>query len=96
MVILPSPTLATIAVLFICEPLVNGFPKVEHKDEQFNGRIIFPGTKWCGAGDIATSHTDLGWDKAADTCCRDHDHCPEFMMGNGKAHNLTNPDEFSK
>ena len=37
--------------------------------------IQFPGTKWCGIGNIATNYNDLGTEVATDTCCRAHDHC---------------------
>ena len=42
----------------------------------FNSVLIFPGTKWCGKGDLATCFEDLGDDKELDVCCRDHDCCP--------------------
>ena len=38
-----------------------------------------PGTKWCGAGDVATDHDDLGPLKDLDVCCRDHDDCPQSI-----------------
>lgn len=45
----------------------------------FNSVLIFPGTKWCGKGDLAECFDDLGPDQELDTCCRDHDCCP-FMI----------------
>ena len=38
--------------------------------------LIFPGTKWCGKGDLAQCYEDLGDDQDLDMCCRDHDCCP--------------------
>ncbi|XP_051172852.1 phospholipase A2 hemilipin isoform X1 [Leptopilina boulardi] len=38
--------------------------------------LIYPGTKWCGPGDIAASYNDLGQHAAEDACCREHDQCP--------------------
>jgi hypothetical protein len=31
---------------------------------------VFPGTKWCGTGDIAKSFHDIGAEKSTDRCCR--------------------------
>ncbi|XP_061384987.1 uncharacterized protein LOC116776981 isoform X4 [Danaus plexippus] len=37
--------------------------------------FIMPGTKWCGAGQLAESYNDLGSDRDEDRCCRSHDNC---------------------
>ncbi|CAH2101451.1 unnamed protein product [Euphydryas editha] len=37
--------------------------------------FIMPGTKWCGAGQLAESYNELGSDMDEDRCCRDHDNC---------------------
>ncbi|CAG9789688.1 unnamed protein product [Diatraea saccharalis] len=37
--------------------------------------FIVPGTKWCGAGQLAESYNELGTDKKEDRCCRAHDNC---------------------
>lgn len=42
----------------------------------FSSVLIFPGTKWCGKGDLAKCYEDLGDDQELDACCRDHDCCP--------------------
>ncbi|XP_049879688.1 phospholipase A2-like [Pectinophora gossypiella] len=52
--------------------------------------LIFPGTKWCGAGNIADGDEDLGPSKDTDRCCRDHDHCPDIIPAGETKHNLTN------
>ncbi|XP_077507993.1 uncharacterized protein LOC144119174 [Amblyomma americanum] len=40
---------------------------------------IFPGTKWCGAGNVATNVYDLGKARDSDMCCRDHDHSKDVI-----------------
>lgn len=52
--------------------------------------MLVPGTKWCGAGNVAVSYDDLGEEKEADMCCREHDNCPDLIPGGGTKHNLTN------
>ncbi|KAL4714725.1 hypothetical protein ACJJTC_002584 [Scirpophaga incertulas] len=37
--------------------------------------FILPGTKWCGAGQLAESYAELGPDRKEDRCCRSHDNC---------------------
>ncbi|KAK7097823.1 hypothetical protein V1264_004745 [Littorina saxatilis] len=39
------------------------------------GWLIYTGTKWCGAGNIADNATDIGTLEETDTCCRAHDQC---------------------
>ncbi|OQR70682.1 phospholipase A2-like [Tropilaelaps mercedesae] len=53
--------------------------------------FIFPGTKWCGSGDVAKNYDDLGSKAATDRCCRDHDYSPESLAGGETKDNLTNP-----
>lgn len=79
----------------------NSYESTEFVDEDAtrttnNGsRVIFPGTKWCGAGDVASSEEDLGVFSELDKCCRTHDHCEGMLAGETK-HGLTNDSPFSK
>ncbi|XP_021189466.2 phospholipase A2 [Helicoverpa armigera] len=57
---------------------------------QKNINLIYPGTKWCGAGNIADNYDDLGTEREADICCRDHDNCPDTIPGGQTKYNLTN------
>ena len=41
----------------------------------FASFLMYPGTKWCGRGQLATSFDELGEDNELDMCCRDHDFC---------------------
>ncbi|KAK4878717.1 hypothetical protein RN001_011223 [Aquatica leii] len=45
----------------------------------YQGGFIYPGTKWCGPGAIADNYTDLGTHRREDMCCREHDHCPQYI-----------------
>jgi hypothetical protein len=38
--------------------------------------ISFPGTKWWGSGNTASSYDDLGSDPETDKRCRTHGNCP--------------------
>ncbi|GFY62304.1 phospholipase A2 [Trichonephila inaurata madagascariensis] len=57
---------------------------------------IFPGTKWCGAGNIAKNYDDLGTHNSTDMCCRAHDNCDDYMDGKATKYNLTNESRFTK
>ncbi|BFZ04753.1 hypothetical protein BsWGS_07792 [Bradybaena similaris] len=46
------------------------------KRDLLTGWMIFPGTKWCGDGDIAEHKQDVGYHAELDKCCRRHDLCP--------------------
>ncbi|XP_028160605.1 uncharacterized protein LOC114353010 isoform X3 [Ostrinia furnacalis] len=42
----------------------------------FRENFIVPGTKWCGAGQLAETYAELGDDhRNEDRCCRAHDNC---------------------
>ncbi|XP_011687555.1 PREDICTED: phospholipase A2 large subunit-like [Wasmannia auropunctata] len=59
-------------------------------------RAIFPGTKWCGDGDIAANDTDLGKFKEVDACCREHDKCTINIEAGKMLGNLMNDGLFTK
>ncbi|KAL5276785.1 hypothetical protein ACFFRR_002170 [Megaselia abdita] len=61
--------------------------------EGHNG-LTYPGTKWCGPGDIAVNYEDLGTEVETDKCCRDHDHCEEILEGHKTLHGLSNSGVF--
>ncbi|XP_015277342.1 PREDICTED: protein PROCA1 [Gekko japonicus] len=41
--------------------------------------FTYPGTLWCGAGNIAESYEQLGAHRETDRCCREHDHCQDVI-----------------
>ncbi|XP_028564296.2 protein PROCA1 [Podarcis muralis] len=41
--------------------------------------FTYPGTLWCGAGNIAESYEELGAHQETDRCCREHDHCQHVI-----------------
>ncbi|KAI1304201.1 Phospholipase A2 [Halotydeus destructor] len=68
----------------------------ESKGGPLDGLVIYPGTKWCGAGNIADNYDDLGLDSRADACCREHDHCDVSIAAKETKYNLTNKDAYTK
>lgn len=58
--------------------------------------VLFPGTKWCGAGNSAGSYEDLGRAKGTDMCCRDHDHCTDLILSGESKYGLTNDASYTR
>ncbi|XP_023716700.1 phospholipase A2 [Cryptotermes secundus] len=58
--------------------------------------LIFPGTKWCGSGNIAANFADLGSSEETDKCCREHDNCPDSIEAWKSKHNLTNNSFYTR
>nr|XP_023015749.1 phospholipase A2 isoform X1 [Leptinotarsa decemlineata] len=62
----------------------------------FQGGFIYPGTKWCGPGNKAQNHTDLGFHVKEDKCCRDHDKCPRFLSTGECSQGICNNSPFTR
>ncbi|XP_042901897.1 uncharacterized protein [Parasteatoda tepidariorum] len=58
--------------------------------------FIYPGTKYCGAGNISESYDDLGEEVEADKCCRAHDSCNDNILAFKSKHGLKNPTPITK
>ncbi|XP_060520399.1 phospholipase A2-like isoform X2 [Cylas formicarius] len=61
-----------------------------------NWIFIFPGTKWCGPGNISENVNDLGTERDTDKCCRTHDMCSDIIPAHESKHNLTNPSFYTR
>ncbi|XP_044739771.1 phospholipase A2-like [Chrysoperla carnea] len=61
-----------------------------------HSRAIYPGTKWCGDGNISDFDNDLGLFADADVCCREHDKCPTFIVRGGSKFGLYNNGLFTR
>ncbi|XP_003706900.1 phospholipase A2 [Megachile rotundata] len=65
---------------------------------QFKPKIkaIFPGTYWCGDGDISPNNEDLGVFERTDACCRAHDSCPDGIPAEETRGGLLNNGIFTR
>ncbi|KAJ3656656.1 hypothetical protein Zmor_015713 [Zophobas morio] len=61
-----------------------------------NVQVIYPGTKWCGDGNISSSYDDLGEFAETDSCCREHDSCPDNIEADSRKHDLINTGLFTR
>ncbi|KAG5873228.1 hypothetical protein JTB14_014304 [Gonioctena quinquepunctata] len=60
------------------------------------GGFIYPGTKWCGPGNIARDDSDLGYHVKEDMCCREHDKCPKNLAGGECRQGICNQSLFTR
>ncbi|KAL3856666.1 hypothetical protein ACJMK2_011394 [Sinanodonta woodiana] len=51
---------------------------------------IYPGTNWCGAGDVAKNASDYGTSVETDKCCQVHDSCEIFITARDTKYGLKN------
>ncbi|XP_068441336.1 nascent polypeptide-associated complex subunit alpha, muscle-specific form [Clinocottus analis] len=52
--------------------------------------FTYPGTLWCGAGNMADHDGQLGDFAETDSCCRIHDHCPHVIHAFSSNYGYTN------
>ncbi|XP_035535697.1 uncharacterized protein proca1 [Morone saxatilis] len=52
--------------------------------------FTYPGTLWCGAGNMADNYNQLGEFADTDSCCRTHDHCPHVIHAFSSNYGHTN------
>lgn len=60
------------------------------------GGFIYPGTKWCGPGNIALNYTDLGYHFKEDMCCREHDNCKTFLNAGECKQGICNTSPYTR
>ncbi|CDQ81616.1 unnamed protein product [Oncorhynchus mykiss] len=61
------------------------------KETRENSRgFTYPGTLWCGAGNMADNYDHLGEFTATDSCCRVHDYCPYVIHAFSSKYGYTN------
>ncbi|CAG2066359.1 unnamed protein product [Timema podura] len=58
--------------------------------------FIYPGTKWCGPGNIAKHFDDVGRYEEEDKCCREHDHCPKQLGAGQCRYGICNKSLFTR
>jgi secretory phospholipase A2 len=85
------PTDSVVALEEVCS-------EVDSLNGELQGGLgfIYPGTKWCGPGSIATSEEDLGRYIEEDKCCRDHDNCPDILSPGECKRGLCNKGSFTR
>lgn len=59
-------------------------------------QFVYPGTLWCGEGDVAGKSTQLGRFAEADKCCRNHDQCHKYIEKGQKKYGLENTGMFTR
>ncbi|XP_029177450.1 phospholipase A2-like [Nylanderia fulva] len=96
-----TPTIvALLSFLSLSRSFVRGWHVAFPNDEIFGNDLsetmssqpafIFPGTKWCGSGNIANNPDDLGIFAMTDACCREHDNCKDVIESMQTKYGLTN------
>ncbi|XP_064486328.1 phospholipase A2 hemilipin-like isoform X2 [Ornithodoros turicata] len=57
--------------------------------------VIYPGTKWCGDGNVAENDDDLGESQGTDSCCRNHDRAPDKILARATKHGIVNSRNYT-
>uniref|UniRef100_A0A224XGJ6 Phospholipase A2 n=1 Tax=Megacormus gertschi TaxID=1843536 RepID=A0A224XGJ6_9SCOR len=58
--------------------------------------FIWPGTRWCGTGNVSSGLDDLGWYREEDKCCREHDLCGDIIQAGGTKDELVNDSKYTR
>ncbi|XP_064463090.1 group 3 secretory phospholipase A2-like [Ornithodoros turicata] len=63
-----------------------------------DGNYIYPGTKWCGAGNISIEGDQYGSANVTDKCCEEHDRAKDYILESETHPNhteLVNPKSYT-
>lgn len=59
-------------------------------------KAIYPGTLWCGDGNLARSEHEVGLFKNTDICCKMHDKCPVSIPSGRQYKGLHNVGSYTR
>lgn len=77
-------------LLMTCASVLNGHFKSFTSPFDLERLLIFPGTKWCGRGNISGHEEDLGRFRGTDMCCREHDLAVDFIKPLSEKYGIKN------
>ncbi|XP_059931375.1 uncharacterized protein proca1 [Gadus macrocephalus] len=66
------------------------WPSGDERKKRSKRGFTYPGTLWCGAGNMADHDDHLGDFPETDSCCRTHDHCPHVIHAFSSKYGYTN------
>ncbi|KAF7993137.1 hypothetical protein HCN44_005918 [Aphidius gifuensis] len=74
---------------------INGFGDALNAfKEDFHA--VFPGTLWCGGGNVAKTNEEVGLFSQVDRCCQHHDQCPYSIQPGETMEQLINNGMFTR
>ncbi|XP_058793031.1 uncharacterized protein LOC131665268 isoform X2 [Phymastichus coffea] len=59
-------------------------------------KAVYPGTEWCGAGNVAKNAGEIGLFKKTDSCCKEHDQCNVSLEAGTSERGLRNNGIFTR
>ncbi|PSN46511.1 hypothetical protein C0J52_09037 [Blattella germanica] len=96
MILESDPTLVREVSLEDLHAVAKACSKTNVSHRQGQGGFIYPGTKWCGPGNVALDYNDLGEYREEDRCCREHDHCPDQLAPGQCLYGICNNSPFTR
>ncbi|KAJ9598337.1 hypothetical protein L9F63_011015, partial [Diploptera punctata] len=96
MILESDPTLVREVSLEDLHAVAKACSKTNVSHRQAQGGFIYPGTKWCGPGNVAVDYNDLGEYREEDRCCREHDYCPDQLAPGQCLYGICNNSPFTR